>query len=257
MPKTAKWRGSKQLTESPESPRWDFAGDAVTLTQTFHGPYELCLTKRPKRGSELQGFSGFVVDKSSVNRARGGQGVLSVIASGSAESPELNKVEEKYEIEWTELERPLTTNPCFLPGGAHALTVADRTAIQKWEDCPDADVKAAMKFYNNNDTRTPAGGTDLSANAQVYAAKILNGVESWVQFVPVAKKTTLTAVQPSSSAAGFINDPSGFGSALPDEFMWLKTADRSMRTGRHGKWERTEEWTGAISIDGDLYDEVV
>ena len=255
--KSTKWRGSKELNEAPDSPQWDFSGDSITITRTFKSHYDVCLSKRPSRGSEMQGYTGFFVERSSVRKSPGNMGFLSVVASGTAESATSTAVEEKFEVDWVELQRPLITNKCWLLGGPLALTLADRAALKKWEDGPDADIQAAYKYFTDNDKRTPAGGTALTANAQAYAEKILDGVDSWVQYVPVCRKTSLTVEKPSESAAGFKNTPDGFGSALPEDFEWLKTADRSTRTGKHGKWEQTEEWTGAESIDTDLYDEVV
>jgi hypothetical protein len=251
----ARWRGSMRLNETPDSPSWDFSGDANTITRTFVGPYDVCLSQTPARGSEMQGFSGFTIDKCAVKKSPGGKGTLTVIASGSAQSASSDIKEEKYEVQWTELQKPLMTNPFWLPTMGGALTIADKIAIKQWEDCPDAALKEDYKYYDDNNK----GGTakTLSANAQKYAEKILNGVDSWVLYVPVARKTTLTIIQPNASKAGHKETPTGFGSALPEDYEWFKTADSSTRSGKHGKWERTEEWTAAEEWDSDLYPENV
>jgi hypothetical protein len=41
--------------------------------------------------------------------------------------------------------------------------------------------------------------------------------------------------------------------STPAFYQFLKTADRATMTGRHTKWEQQEEWTGADSIDSDIY----
>jgi hypothetical protein len=254
---TARWRGSRALTETPDSPDWDFSGEAVTCTRIFEGPYDVCLASRPQRGVSMTGYTGLVVDSAKVKKAPGGKGRLTVTAFAKAPSSSVfDMPEEKFEIDWVEVQRALITNPDF-DGGTHSLTHEDKIAIQQWEDCPDSEVKTDYAYYTDNDKREPEGGLYLSANAQVYVDKRLKGVDSWVEYMPVCRKTSLTVAQPSESAAGFINDPDGFGSGLPSGFEWLKTADRSSRTGKHGKWERSEEWTGAVEVDHDLYDEAV
>ena len=253
-----RWRGSRQLNETPDSPDWDFSGEAVTCTRIFEGPYGTCLESRPQRGESMTGYTGLVVDNAKVKKAPGGKGRLTVTAFAKAPSSSVvDMPEEKFEVDWVEVQRPLITNPCFAADGSYPLTMDDKIAIEKWEDCPDADIKADYGYYTNNDTREPDGGIQLSDNAKVYVDKRLKGVDSWVEYMPVCRKTSLTVAKPSESAAGFINEPDGFGSALPSGFEWLKTSDRSLRTGTHGKWERSEEWTGAIYVDHDLYDEVV
>ncbi len=254
---TAKWRGSRELTETPDSPEWDFSGDGTTCTRTFQGPFDVCLAQRPLRGSSMAGFSGLAVDKSRVKKSPGGKGTLTITAFGVADSVSaapFAAVEEKYEVEWTETQKALITNPCFSATGAFPLDDDDRCALQKWEDCPDASVKKIGHYYDNNDTRDPNPGTGLalSVSAWAYAKKILKGEDSWTSYTPIARKTSLTVEPPTTSMAGRRETPDDFP-CLPGPYQWMKTADRSTRSGKKGKWEQSEEWTGVDAIDEDLY----
>ena len=259
---TRKWRGTLELAEMPDSPEWDFSGEAIVCTRKFEGDHAKCLSDKPARGTIQEGFDGYPVDRTNVKKLPGGKGLLTVSARGApAEPAEQDTAETKYELDWTESQRPLITNPCFLADGALEIDANGMPAVRLWEDCPDADIKAAKRYYEDNQKRTPAGGialVDVSDGADAYAQKILNGTDSWVLYSPVARKTSTSVKKLEEEAsAGRIQTPEGFGASLPSGFQWLKTSDRYSRTGKHGKWERTEEWTGALTIDTDLYDEVV
>jgi hypothetical protein len=215
----------------------------------------------------MQGYAGLSIDKTKVSHGAGGKGTLVITAfappeSLSAEPPAV--VEEKYEIEWSEVQHPLITNPIFAAGGDLALTAGDKIAIQLWEDCKDAALKAAFGYFTTDPPDWEETDT-LSNNAQDYAEKILKGTDTWTEYIPIAKKTSLTVEPPVTCIAGHIQTPTDFPS-LPQRinedgnlvaYAWFKTADRSMRTGKKGKWERTEEWTGVFEIDTDLYWEIV
>jgi hypothetical protein len=214
----------------------------------------------------MAGFAGLAVDRSKVKKAPGGKGILTITAFGEPDSVSADPfaaVETKYEIDWSEVQHALITNPCFSALGALELDADDKCALQKWEDCPDAHVKKNGHYYNNNDTRDPNPGTGLalSVNANAYAEKILNGTDSWVEYIPIARKTSLTVEPPTVCVAGHRQTPTDFP-ALPQrvddagdlvDFAWFKTADRATRSGKKGKWERIEEWTGVVEIDEDLY----
>ena len=75
---------------------------------------------------------------------------------------------------------------------------------------------------------------------------------------PVLRRTQLRRGNVSGASAGRIEDPPVDFGTLPrqstgSDFVWFKTADRSVRAGKHGKWQRIEEWTGFDTVDTDLY----
>lgn len=257
---TPKWRGSSGLTESPESPVWDFNGDETTCERTFMGKYDVCLSSVPPRGAVMSGFAGQFVDRVDVRKQPGGKGIMVVHSVGAASTPPNTSPTEKYDREWSEVQRPLLLHPRYSVGGVKALTAADRIAIEKWNDCPDAAIKTALKYYNDNEKRDPAGGTALSAHAQDYAGKILKGEESYIMYLPIMKKTTTSFLPLGGTACGKRQEPVGFGTMLAglEDYDWLKTADRASRTGKNGKYERYEEWTGVdTEWDIDIYEPMV
>ena len=256
MGRTTTWKGSSELQEQPNSPDWNFAeAEQVTCTRTFSGKYSTALSSRPEIGSAMAGYANLEVVSANVKK-RGPFGDLTVVAATIGAT--------KFEIDWVEIQKPLYQHPMFLAAGAKALTDADRIHVEWWEACPDAEVKAAFAYFNNNAQFISIDGGEVNAsarsialenNALFYAQKLAKGIDSFVVYAPVARKTAVTVERPKKAEAGFRQTPDGFTDGLPAGYMWLKTADRFARSGTHGRWERVEEWTGAESIDTDIYEE--
>lgn len=234
----------------------DFAGDKTTCTAIFAGPHNVCVANRPARGSSIRGYGGFVVDRVGIAKLKGGKGLMTISMTAPFEdiSSSGDTPTEKYSVDWVQVEKPLISAPIFSAGGANALTDANKVQIQQWEDCPNATVKAAFQFFPDNKNPDPATAIALDANPLVYATKRLKGTDSYSVRLPVLKQTTTTRASSENGQCDVISTPpSEFSATLRASYMWLKTADRSDRTGIHGKWERQEEWTGFDDIDDDLY----
>jgi hypothetical protein len=95
-------------------------------------------------------------------------------------------------------------------------------------------------------------GTDtLTANAQKFAKGIEKGLEYWVDKAPVCRKTeTYVGGPPPISTAGQKENPIGIPNQ-PTGYEWIRSADRSLRRGSAGRWERTIEWLGADKVEAD------
>jgi len=256
-----KWRGSKQLAEQPESGQLDFKSTQNTCVAIFSGPYDVCKSNRPKRGSEISGYTGFTVQDVSIKKKSGGIGIMTISLAGAVDSiSALNKEvpEIKYEIEWSQLEKALITHPRYAEAnqqqGGKPLVSDDKVAIKFWEDCPNADIKEAKKYFPDPNKTSKDDAKELSDNAKDYASKILNGTDSYLLFNPICRRTTTTLAVPAESKAGHLEVPQGnFPKKLIQGWSWLKTADRSTQSGSHARWERIEEWTGTNTWDPDLY----
>jgi hypothetical protein len=159
------------------------------------------------------------------------------IPSQDAKEDEISTIE----LEWMELQKKIETHPRYAQAvgissaGPKELTDEDVQAIDLWKNSSGAD---RAKNFNA-----------LSVNAKDLASKILRGVESYVVFYPVVRRTTPIGKAPSSASPGKIENP-------PPEirisgYQFLKTADRFIRKGTH--WSEVEEWTGAEFIDPDFY----
>jgi len=259
--KTVRWRGSRDLTETPESGEFSFKNNESTGIVILEGPYETCLKNRPLRGSEIKGYAGFIVDTVGLKRKAGSIGTLTITLSADPEAPVAQDIrpEVKHEVEWVQIEKALITHPRYVYEGAtqgpKELDLEARVAIKFWEDCPNARLKAAFKYFEDPNKIKEEDAKTLTANAQDYATKILKGEDSYIIFIPVCRRTTTTMNEPVTSKAGHREDPpSGkFPKALIDAWKWLKTADRLSQSGKSSKWEQIEEWTGANLWDTDLY----
>lgn len=133
------------------------------------------------------------------------------------------KSEEKYFARWAALEAPTEE-------AANKEGSADPAIDSDWETL-----------------------SSVSALAAEYAGKVANGVEEYLVQVPVVRKVTTTRNAPHASTAGQReNLPSG-APTITGVGAWLKTGDSWTKDTKHGKWTRTEEWTGFASLDEDLY----
>jgi hypothetical protein len=253
---TARWRGTRETTEQPESPEWDWSNDEDTCQKVFEGPYDKLLASPPTHGQVLAGMpEGYYVDRVKLKRHKSGKGTLTVSLSRkksgfAAAGPEL----PQFEVDWTQVQRAIEEHPMWLPPNDTALTDGDRVDLKEWDDEKNPVLKKAWKYLGADNAEH-----ELSANAQVLAGKKLKGTTSYTIWIPVLKKTTPRRTKKASAGAGFIDTPSAeeFG-ALPTQkdgtaYKWFKTADRCVKSGRHGKWNEVEEWTGFNHVDLDLY----
>lgn len=252
--RTARWRGSTEITEHPESPEWDFNNDDEVCTKTFEGPYALLLSKRPAIGSALEGVpAGFTVDRVKIKRHKSTKGTMTIILTHSpSSSPDAGEEPPKYEVEWVEVQKPVEQHPIF-HSGEFSLSIQDWTDVAAWEDEPDAALRREFMYKG-------ADGDDviLGTPARKLAEKKAHGTTSYMVFPPVLRRTQARRTNVSSSAAGGRQDPPEEFGTLPKQpngsaYVWFKTADRSVRAGKNGKWQRVEEWTGFDHIDEDLY----
>lgn len=251
----ARWRGTREIQEVPDSPDWDFAGKESTCVRVFEGPYETLLAKRAEVGQLVSGMpDGYQVDRVKVKRQRSGKGIMTVTltakdASGSVDN---EAVVPQHEVEWSEVQKAIEQHPRYASGGTNALTDGDRADIAAWDDEKDAALRKEWKYKDSAQvTQT------LSANAQHLAKKKLIAETSYTVWIPVCRRTYSMRLNAGSTGAGFMQTPpSGFGT-LPTKsgvaYKWFKTADRSVRSGTHGKWQRVEEWTGFDRVDTDFY----
>ncbi|MDD2706717.1 MAG: hypothetical protein PHV34_01805 [Verrucomicrobiae bacterium] len=170
----------------------------------------------------------------------GGQAKMTVVAVDESPSGSVSIVNQQptYEIEWVAVDKKLLHHPMWQSETGYPLTEADRDAIAEWESQTSA-------------TKRAEAYAKLGENAKVYADKIDLGIESYTVYSPVARKTSCSWEAPTTGYCGKMQTPQA--PSFPTGYVWVKTADRSTRTGRNGKWERVEEWTGAEWVDSDLY----
>lgn len=231
-----KWRGTQGMNEAPTSPKYEHTQDGKRWTKIYTGPYTVLIGNAPQRLQAFQGVPG-LVDTVLVERTPGANGQLTVTLKPNPLPDQDSKDADKptLEVEWMELQKRIETHPRYAAAGAKELTSDDLQAIDLWKNSTAGD--RASKYGS------------LSDNAKDLVAKILKGQDSYVVFYPLIRRTTPRSSAPSGTNAGKISNP-------PIDvagFHFLKTADRYIRRGT--SWSQVEEWTGAESIDTDLYQE--
>lgn len=253
--RTALWRGSSGIVESPESPEWDLTGSVNTCVRTFEGPYETLLKNPPTFGAVMSGLpAGYTVDRIKIKRHRSTKAtmVVTLTKDTSGTGTGADEGDSQYEKDWAEIQQPIESHPIYA-SGTYALSEGGRVDVEHWRDEADASLRKLYKYKDEDGSII-----ELSTEAKHLAKKILKGITSYPVYIPVLRKTTVTRADASASTAGKRESPpSGFGvvpkQADGSDWVWVKTADRSVRSGKHGKWQRMEEWSGFDSVDADLY----
>lgn len=241
MAKIPVWKGSKEITETPDSPEIDYDSSSMSVRLTFEGPYEKMRAKPPVIGQLMPGYSGIYVEGVALKKARGGKGIMTITMKSVSGDPGYpTPIFPTFEFEWSQLERPIEQAPCFLPGGAYPLTEKDLDDLHTWENADGAD--RATKY------------AALTASAKRLALKKKRGETTIMLFAPVVKITQEARnVTSSPVACGFVYTVLPGFPALPDGYKFLLSADRSTRVGEFGKWQNTREYLGAQFWDSDLY----
>lgn len=243
--------GNTAPRETPDSRRREVA-EKKSCTFRYAGEYEALLARLPaKKGAKWEG--GWKVVSATLERGRGGMGVLTVAcskggASGSG-SGGASELDHWVEIEMAQEEVDVRT----LCESAYTGDIA------RWE-AGEANLKAQYRFINANcgEAMLPdSPGADCAEDGQLSALAvarlILAGHESVLRFHPVVTRTTTYDGRPSVAAGA---DLGRVGAGVPPEapggWEYLKTGDH-LTQDASGDWTRTEQWTGAKKWSKSLY----
>lgn len=233
------WRGSRELHEEPGSPRRRKDADGTTVTRVFTGPYEDLVDNEPGINDVMEGFGGEILVKTvetiPLEAGPAGPGRMTVTADDKSDAPPDDgggHPPSTIEIEWVQLEKSITEHPYF----TNALTA----------DAINQIVTAAEA----GDPLPAFGGGGGQTEATGLYNRLRQGVDSYLVFSPVVRKTTPLTDKPTGQSAGSREAPPETPSGT---WEYLKTADRSVSPGQDSKWERVEEWTGADVWDPILY----
>lgn len=240
----ARWRGSKHIQESPESPSLVHDESGIRWTRVFNGPFDALKAAKPSRGDQMRGYRGFFVNEVALQKGKGGTGIMTIQLIGSPprldfDSKFSDELQMIPELEWMEVQKPLESHPRYSDEGGSAfyLTDEDWLDIEEWKSLGTRAQKTA-KF------------SDLASNAQEFCQKLMRGNDSYVDFSPMVRLTTFHKTKPSTGRCGRRETPP-YGLGI-EGYEFLKTADRVIRQHLRS-WQRVQEWTGAHLINQDLY----
>jgi hypothetical protein len=223
----------------PNFPKQGVNGGSYSTQLEYIGPYDTLLAASPAIGAVWGDYEG-TTDTVSIEPISGTSPLKASLVvnmtrnfeAGSSGASPGTLEETTYEVEWTAVQRPLVEHPKFRSTGTYPLHATDMEQIAKWENDKTAENRAL-----------------LSSSAEKYAKGIDLGIRTYDDFAPILIKTTsYVNGPPSTSDAGSKETTPTYFPNHPTGYEWVKSADRSLKSGRRNKWERSEQWTGAIKV---------
>lgn len=231
----APFRGPAETDES--------AGNIWRVTAEWHGPYAALKAAKPAVGTAIAGFDpSLLVSSAKVTRDEGGYGTLSIVleATTPATGELIGFTRETLEISQMLVERPLLDHPALTAGAGE---MADD--ISRWWNGSDPQLKYQWQYVDENEVIQPLEDEEIK-----WAKKLLRGVETWKDFVPVIRRRRTYNGIPTTSTCGTIDTPPISVNGVTN---YLKTADDATEDD-NGNSIRVEEWTGASGgWDEDIY----
>lgn len=235
---TPKWVGTTAtLKEQPGSPTTEF-GEKAIRTQTFKGPYALCLSSALVRGTSGTGSdAGWIVARSTVSKERGAIGTLTIVweAGGTASGASLPPV--KFSCHPERISRPLKYHPRYAGLSKEQIDAVDKAL--------EADGVRGNAFL--------AGIAAVALAMELYE-KRKRGQENYYLAGLKYSYTTASWTMPSLTLGGSIETPDGpMSGDLPASSSWLRMADDFEFTGAH--YEVMRSWIGSPAglWDTDIY----
>lgn len=240
MPQAVIWRGTTALVEQSSSPQWEF-GEQIVATTIHKGPYALCLSTAPLRGTLGTGsFAGLKVDNSRVTPEKGGLATLTITFKGLF--TDVTQVPaDQYTLDPNEKEFAIETHPRYADIGQTVRALVRATiegGSQKERDDAYAilyDGALIDPYY--------ALGLELSD-------KLFAGETHFFFPAPIYNWTLYFVDQPSATLGGYFDTPGGT-LIEPGGYDWLRLSDRLDYDGAF--WKLTRRWQAALIWDSDLY----
>jgi hypothetical protein len=182
----------------------------------------------------------FVIS-SRIAKDEGGYGTMTVVLESTYTQESIGIIRETLEIEQMLIERPLLDHPTLTSGGGEMAI-----DLTLWKDCPDPQLKYQWQYIDLDGTISPLEDDEIE-----WAKKLLRGVQTFKDYVPVIRRRRSYNGSPSGSErCGVISDPPIQSAGVTS---YLKTAD-NFAEDENGNWTRIEEWTGASGgWDTDIY----
>lgn len=232
-------------------------GGTRRLRVAYYGTYAALVAMQPAVGAELAAFEDMAVKSVLVTRDEtGSYGTLEInleAVDGTVTpiAPEDgSEISSTREILWQNSQRPILEHP---------TASAYSTELSAWMLETRPNLKKTF-FYTTYGEESEGGVyieigvTKLSSSAQLWALKIMKGIESWMDFFPLARLTTTYASQPLGTGCGRGTMGAPLGITVPTGYGWMKTGDTITQNSSDKLWTRVQEWTGMkAGWDADIY----
>ena len=225
--------GTTSVVEQSGSPRYSYSKEGLSIQRIYRGDMAELKEMRPAVGSGgNDGVKVISVEIYPTSVSEIGEMVVKYDDFTSVS----NEVEvgtevlsDEIELEWSQLEKPLACAPIFRGIPLEEIQIVEKIISG------ELDESAFEKCTNNL--------------VDDYYEKRRRGVASYLVFAPVVRRTRQTRSKPTCGACGKISSPP----MAVGSYVFLKTADRILKSNSDNFWTRTEEWTGADNWDRDLY----
>lgn len=250
--------------------------DKARATLKFAGAYSVCLaailgaSASYKRGQviTIDGVTGMTLAKIGLKKSPGNRGLITLTYekpleqdSASTEGGSYSEEAPQYECEWVEISKAIEQHPRYTL--AKDLTGADIEGLNPIQTVGFAFIREYFKADEARqremyDPSAPAGSEgeilDFGSSALMMEliGKKLRGQEEFVLYSPVIREVRVVNGLPVSSNCGLRKTPPAEAGA-PANYEYLQTADRTIPNGTGGRFTRTIEYTGADSVDADIY----
>lgn len=215
-------------------------GDGRQISIVREGLYNSLEDLLPEVGDASNDELGFSVVEARLQPRRGGLGrleiklvpTLSLTGDGEGDSTVLRSC---IEVDYVQYERPLFTHKKL-----DSLEVVQH--LQGWVEAgKPSDFK--FKLFPDDSEEY-----ELTESEQEWAALILRGVESYLEYAPVISQTRVYRKRPKPKKPGGIDTPP---QAIAG-YQYLKTGDR-LTQNQDKSWTRLEQWTGQEEWSDLLY----
>lgn len=245
-----RWIGSRELNELPNSPHINDSVNGCTYTRMYKGPWDIVLRFAPRRGGSMVDTPGLKISQVQIHREPGSVGKLVVVLEGVEDGNDGDTLSDTGELRWIPVERPLSELPQYNGYGRDWWD-----AIDAWKREPNVYLRLNYQFRQSV---VALGGNvsreediSLDSQQQLIAQKINQGIESWVDYMPVARRIRTYTDQPAAEKCGALEAPSGV--VVPAGYDWRRSSDDVVQQ-QNTTWTRTTEWSGVSGLwDRDLY----
>ena len=235
--------GDITMRELPESGIIS-RGDISRITLHYKGSKADLKTAQPGKGAAVAGYTGYEVESSVLSPGNGDLAELEIVLvpEPPGDTFVAEVIRDTYDIDWMRVEKPIET-AAFL--GDEDAQAEAAILLDLWRNA-EPRLRAQFKYVDE-------AGAEVALTDKVLLAakKIIKGVEGYLEFVPIVQRVRAYRGRPTTGGCGKIESPPAYAIS---GYEFLKTADRLSDPGV-GVAVRTEEWTGLLKWDQDLYGE--
>jgi hypothetical protein len=228
------------LIELPESGAYEL-GERVQQTRIYGGKYTVCLASALAKGTIGTGSAaGYTVEKSTVTRKRGEQGVLTItwMAGGAGDDdPGVELPPDEWSTSPQDLQRSIELLPRFSTIGPYRAGLVQQAVN-------GSSVEERYRAYQTLVGRVggPASTQD-DAEAKLLADMLISGKQTYYLAAKTYTWVTHSWFPFEEYLGGWTESPTGPGIAFqPPNLSWLRLADS--QNFANGVFSLTRTWLG-------------